>query len=584
MYSPEPNVTIVLDDYALVNARSAAYGLTAAANIVTFAADGAPGAVAAGQVLEVDLSADRGGFMLDMDCTGDGECTSITMTPGYAWEGYIQGVVTLGYNTKLNAGGGGAAHPLADQGPKTITVGTGSESSWTFRREFFARQYPDDLDLGFGGHGTVATTIRIGGGEQMNIGTETPAQMVGTLQVAVCTSLALQPDGSRGICPDTAVSVIITVRHQGGFSFVRHFPGPGPGFEPMTATVSNYGFCSQITEDDGAPNYGMLDYCYHPTFTQRQNVLDGGGESANMVPVMLQNAVIPVLDDDSPHYLAEINAADGLGQLTLSAFFEGNSECSDALLPVATVAISVAVTVTIGDQPPRETDSVYSTLADDNAGADEHSFVVADAQIVLDRTYNPTLASGENLQVLVPGSSFDKFEGYAAIYQPIGSSVDMQRDTSGAPIGLFPQSRSIASRVRSAAWRDFFGGDLNAANASGFTQAEAQRASYAVEAGYFHILNRSDDNNYGVFFMVPEPVINVIRARRDDSATFVVGVGPASLTMIPSGLGLENEGAEAYFAGGNPAENGNYYLSGEIAPDPDGAISERCRNLRRQHY
>ena len=571
VYITPDSVTISLDNYALVNARSAAYGLTAAANIVTFAADGAPGAVAAGQVLEVDLSADRGGFMLDTDCTGDNECTRITMNPGYTWEGYIQGVVTLGYNTKPDAGGGGAAHPLADQAT-TITVGTSSESSWAFRREFFARQYPDDLDLGFGGHGTVTTTIQIGGGPQPNIGTETPAQMVGTLQVAVCTSLALQ-NGSD--CPDTATNVTITVRHQGGFSFVRHFPGPGPGFEPMTATVSNYGFCSQITEDDDAPNYGMLDYCYHPTFDRRLNVLDGGGDSTDVVSVvMLQNAVIPVSNDDAPHYLAEINAANGMGQLTLSAFFEGNSQCSDALLPVATVAISVAVTVTIGDQPPRETDSVYSTLADDNADADEHSFVVADAQIVLDRTYNPTLATGENLQVLVPGSSFDKFEGYAAIYQPIGSSVDMRRDADGDPIGLFPQSRSIASRVRSAAWRDFFGGDLNAANDSGFTQAEAQRASYAVEAGYFHILNPPQDDSYGVFFMVPEPVITVVRARRDDSATFVVDAGDTG-TTIPPLPGFTNVGAAAYFpADADSTDPENYYLQGDTAPDPDGAVSE----------
>ena len=570
VYITPDSVTISLDNYALVNARSAAYGLTAAANIVTFAADGAPGAVAAGQVLEVDLSADRGGFMLDTDCTGDNECTRITMNPGYTWEGYIQGVVTLGYNTKPDAGGGGAAHPLADQGPKTITVGTSSESSWTFRREFFARQYPDDLDLGFGGHGTVTTTIQIGGGPQPNIGTETPAQMVGTLQVAVCTSLALQ----SGDCPDTATNVTVTVRHQGGFSFVRHFPGPAPGFEPMTATVSNYGFCSQIT-DDGNPNYGMLDDCYHPTFNQRLNVLDGGGDSTvTIAAVRLQNAVIPISNNDAPHYLANINVADGTGQLTLSAFFEGNSQCSDALLPVATVGISVAVTVTIGDQPPRETDSVYSTLADDNARANEHSFVVADAQIVLDRTYSPTLATGENLQVLVPGRSFDKFEGYAAIYQPIGSSVDMRRDTSGAPIGLFPQSRSIASRVRSAAWRDFFGGDLNAANDSGFTQAEAQRASYAVEAGYFHILNAPDDDDYGVFFMVPEPVINVMRARRDDSATFVVGSGDTN-TTIPSLPGFTNAGAPAYLPSGlTVITRADYYLDGETAPDPDGAISE----------
>ena len=572
VYITPDSVTISLDNYALVNARSAAYGLTAAANIVTFAADGAPGAVAAGQVLEVDLSADRGGFMLDTDCTGDNECTRITMNPGYTWEGYIQGVVTLGYNTKPDAGGGGAAHPLADQAT-TITVGTSSESSWAFRREFFARQYPDDLDLGFGGHGTVTTTIQIGGGPQPNIGTETPAQMVGTLQVAVCTSLALQ-NGSD--CPDTATNVTITVRHQGGFSFVRHFPGPGPGFEPMTATVSNYGFCSQITEDDGAPNYGMLDYCYHPTFDRRLNVLDGGGDSTDVVSVvMLQNAVIPVSNDDAPHYLANIDVATGLGQLTLSAFFEGNSQCSDALLPVATVAISVAVTVTIGDQPPRETDSVYSTLADDNADADEHSFVVADAQIVLDRTYNPTLATGENLQVLVPGSSFDKFEGYAAIYQPIGSSVDVRRQANGTPAQpISPFNRSIASRVRSAAWRDFFGGDLNAANDSGFTQAEAQRASYAVEAGYFHILNPPQDDSYGVFFMVPEPVITVVRARRDDSATFVVDAGDTG-TTIPPLPGFTNVGAAAYFpADADPTDPENYYLQGDTAPDPDGAVSE----------
>ena len=564
VYITPDSVTISLDNYALVNARSAAYGLTAAANIVTFAADGAPGAVAAGQVLEVDLSADRGGFMLDTDCTGDNECTRITMNPGYTWEGYIQGVVTLGYNTKPDAGGGGAAHPLADQAT-TITVGTSSESSWAFRREFFARQYPDDLDLGFGGHGTVTTTIQVGGGPQPNIGTETPAQMVGTLQVAVCTSLALQ-NGSD--CPDTAASVIITVRHQGGFSFVRHFPGPGPGFEPMTATVSNYGFCSQNTDD------GELDYCYHPTFDRRLNVLDGGGDSTDVVSiVMLQNAVIPVSDDDAPHYLAEINAANGMGQLTLSAFFEGNTQCSDALLPVATVGISVAVTVTIGDQPPRETDSVYSTLAVDNARANEHSFVVADAQIVLDRTYSPTLATGENLQVLVPGSSFDKFEGYAAIYQPIGSSVDVRRMADGTPTAS-QFNRSIASRVRSAAWRDFFGGDLNAANDSGFTQAEAQRASYAVEAGYFHILNPSDDDSYGVFFMVPEPVINVMRARRDDSATFVVGSGDTN-TTIPSLPGFTNAGTTAYLpAGADVTVRENYYVQGDTAPDPDGAISE----------
>ena len=621
VYSPEHNVTIVLDDYALVNARSAAYGLTAAANIVTFAADGAPGAVAAGQVLEVDLSADRGGFMLDMDCTGDGECTSITMTPGYTWEGFIQGVATLGYNTKPNADGSGAEHPLEDQAT-TITVGTSSESSWAFRQEFFARQYPDDLELGFGGHGTVTTTIQVGGGAITNIATETPAQMVGTLQVAVCTSLALD----RGDCPGlgTAASVTITVRHQGGFSFVRHFPGPGPGFEPMTATVSNYGFCSQNT-DDGNSNYGTLDDCYHPTFNQRLNVLDGGGESTNIVPIVrLQNSVIPVSDDDAPHYLADINVADGTGRLTLSAFFEGNSECSDALLPVATVAISVAVTVTIGDQPPRETDSVYATLAVD-ANADEHSFVVADAQIVLDRTYSPTLATGENLQVLVPGRSFNKFEGYAAIYQPIGSSVDVRRNPNGTPT-TSPFGRSIASRVRSAAWRDFFGGDLTDANDSGFTQAEAQRASYAVEAGYFHILNPPDDDSYGVFFMVPEPVINVVRARRDDSATFVVGSGdtnttipslpplftnarpPAYLprsailpvrrnyyrtgdlaprpdgtifqvqdgdrnTTIPAGL--PNSGDQAFFPpSASDAVRENYYLQGDTAPDPDGAISE----------
>ena len=568
--TPAPDaVTISLDNYALVNARSAAYGLTAAANIVTFAADGAPGAVAAGQVLEVDLSADRGGFMLDTDCTGDGECTSITMTPGYTWEGFIQGVATLGYNTKPNADGSGAEHPLEDQ-LTTITVGTSSESSWAFRQEFFARQYPDSLELGFGGHGTVTTTIQIGGGPQPNIGTETPAQMVGTLQVAVCTSLALQ----SGDCPDTAARVTITVRHQGGFSFVRHFPGPAPGFEPMTATVSNYGFCAQNT-DDGDPNFGRLDDCYHPTFNQRLNVLDGGGSSNIIIPVVtLQNGVIPVLDDDAPHYLADIGVADGLGQLTLSAFFEGNSECSDALLPVATVAISVAVTVTIGDQPPRETDSVYATLAVD-ANANEHSFVVADAQIVLDRTYNPTLASGENLQVLVPGRSFNKFEGYAAIYQPIGSSVDVRRRVDGTPsqpISQFP--RSIASRVRSAAWRDFFGGDLTAANDSGFSQAEAQRASYAVEAGYFHILNPPQDDSYGVFFMVPEPVITVVRARRDDSATFVVDAGDTG-TTIPLGQGLANEGAAAYLPSGlTVTTRADYYLLNEIAPDPDGAISE----------
>ena len=148
----------------------------------------------------------------------------------------------------------------------------------------------------------------------------------------------------------------------------------------------------------------------------------------------------------------------------------------------------------------------------------------------------------------------------------------MQRDADGDPIGLFSPSRSIASRVRGAAWRDFFGGDLNAANASGFSQAEAQRASYAVEAGYFHILNAPDDDDYGVFFMVPQPVINVIRARRDDSATFVVGVGPASLTPIPPGL--PEAGTDAYFAGGNRDERANYYLSGEDAPDPDGSIGE----------
>ena len=364
------------------------------------------------------------------------------------------------------------------------------------------------------------------------------------------------------------------MRHQGGFSFVRHFPGPAPGFEPMTATVSNYGFCAQNT-DDGDPNFGRLDDCYHPTFNQRLNVLDGGGSSNITIPVVtLQNAVIPVLDDDAPHYLADIGVADGLGQLTLSAFFEGNSECSDALLPVATVAISVAVTVTIGDQPPRETDSVYATLAVD-ANANEHSFVVADAQIVLDRTYNPTLASGENLQVLVPGRSFNKFEGYAAIYQPIGSSVDVRRRVDGTPsqpISQFP--RSIASRVRSAAWRDFFGGDLTAANDSGFSQAEAQRASYAVEAGYFHILNPPQDDSYGVFFMVPEPVINVVRARRDDSATFVVDAGDTG-TTIPPRPGFTNVGAAAYFpADADPTERENYYLLNQIAPDPDGAISE----------
>ena len=377
VYSPDSAVTIVLDDYALVNARSAAYALFAEANIVTFAADGAPGAVAAGQVLEVDLSADRGGFMLDTDCTGDGECTSITMDPGYAWQGYIQGVVTLGYNIKERRSGGGSDHPLADR-EAAITVGTGSESSWTFRQEFFARQYPDDLELGFGGHGTVTTTIQVGGGPQPNIGTETPAQMVGTLQVPVCTSLALD----EGDCPRaTTTGVTVTVRHQGGFSFVRHFPGPAPGFEPMTATVSNYGFCSQITDEDDA-NYGELDYCYHPTFNQRTDVLVDGDPMVGVVPIVrLQNAVRAVLEPNAPTYLASINVATGMGQLTLSAFFEGNSQCSDALLSVAVVDISVAVTVTIGDQPPRETDSVYATLADDNDPADARSFVVADAQL-----------------------------------------------------------------------------------------------------------------------------------------------------------------------------------------------------------